>query len=111
MIKFNLFVIYTFNLELNVRFYRALGLELTEEQHGNGPTHYSTEINGMVVEFYPLTPTNITPSSIRIGVEVTDFFDVVNSDILRPVIVKQTDRMITLVDPDGRKVDVILTKH
>ncbi|RYG56290.1 glyoxalase/bleomycin resistance/extradiol dioxygenase family protein [bacterium] len=35
-------------------FYEALGLEFVEEQHGNGPLHFSSTLGEFVLEIYPL---------------------------------------------------------
>lgn len=43
------------DLDATVAFYRALGLEFAEEQHGRGPRHFSTQLGTAVVELYPAT--------------------------------------------------------
>lgn len=47
-------VIKTMEFEQTVQFFRDFGMELTEERHGSGPTHFSCVApNGMVFEIYP----------------------------------------------------------
>lgn len=47
------FVIKTTKLQEVLEFYQTLGLTFVQEKHGNGPTHYACEQNGMVFEIYP----------------------------------------------------------
>ncbi len=50
---FSLMVLRTDNIEASLAFYRAIGLQFQQEQHGSGPIHYSCEIGGTVMEIYP----------------------------------------------------------
>jgi predicted enzyme related to lactoylglutathione lyase len=43
----------TAKLESSLAFYRAVGLEFVQEQHGSGPIHFSSEMDGTVIEIYP----------------------------------------------------------
>ena len=49
----NVYVIKTAQPEEVQRFFEALGLTFQEEKHGKGPTHFSCELNGQVLEIYP----------------------------------------------------------
>src|SRR6266498_3293777 len=49
----SLLVLRTAKLEATLAFYRALGMEFVQEQHGSGPAHYSCQLGGTVVEIYP----------------------------------------------------------
>jgi len=49
----SLIVLRTAKMESTLAFYCALGLEFAEERHGSGPLHFSSEVNGTVVEVYP----------------------------------------------------------
>jgi lactoylglutathione lyase len=51
--SFSFIVIRSFNLEGALSFYGALGLRFVQEQHGSGPVHYSSELNGVMLEIYP----------------------------------------------------------
>ena len=57
------------DLEQSRRFYQAIGLILTAEQHGTGPLHYSSQLGATVLELYPASDA---PSNVRLGVCVTD---------------------------------------
>jgi catechol 2,3-dioxygenase-like lactoylglutathione lyase family enzyme len=46
------------DLEKSLAFYRALGLEFQQEQHGNGPIHYASIMRETVIEIFPGKPGN-----------------------------------------------------
>lgn len=86
-------------------FYEAVGVTFVEEQHGRGPEHLAGTLgNGVVLELYPAA--NPSPDQ-RLGFLVDDL-----GAVLRAV--KDLDGMVltersghaTVVDPDGRKVDL-----
>ena len=66
----NLIVLRSPDIHRAARFYRALGLLLTLERHGNGPEHYSSSVNGFVLELYPLAESQTPTSEARIGFNV-----------------------------------------
>ncbi len=109
----NLLVIKTEKPELLKRQYEMLGFVFDYHQHGNGPFHYASEINGFVFEIYPLTKSmTIADNSIRLGFEVENLKNVVdqlkstNWTILSEV--KETKWGLTALikDLDGRKVEL-----
>src|SRR2546426_1675331 len=51
-------------------FYEALGLRLTEEQHRDGPRHYSATLGAVVLEIYPRS--NLDTRGLRLGLVVSD---------------------------------------
>lgn len=69
MARLTLLVLRCRDLEVSRRFYEALGLLLTTEQHGTGPTHYSCQLGVLVLELYPGgTSTNY----VRLGIAVSN---------------------------------------
>ncbi|QQS22657.1 hypothetical protein IPM19_03425 [bacterium] len=46
-------VVYTRQLSRMRDFYKAIGLDLIEEKHGDGPQHFSCKMNNVLIEFYP----------------------------------------------------------
>jgi catechol 2,3-dioxygenase-like lactoylglutathione lyase family enzyme len=91
-----LIVIYTARLEECRAFYVALGLPLTLERHGQGPEHYVAELDDdTVFELYP-TGTQGETGRLRLG------FTTAAAVGLEP------GRHL-LKDPDGRKVEVVVT--
>lgn len=95
------------------RFYEAVGLRFTEEQHGAGPRHVAATSGGTVVEIYPATaPTESGgPNDLRLGFEVDDL-DTTLSRLVdltdnEPTIVERRGRRVAVVlDPDGRSVEL-----
>jgi len=49
----NTFVIRTDAIEAVRELLESFGLSFVSEKHGDGPDHYSCEIDGKVVEIYP----------------------------------------------------------
>lgn len=52
-IKPSSLVIYTTNLPASLEFYRALGINFQQEQHGKGPIHYAAQFGNFLFEIYP----------------------------------------------------------
>lgn len=46
-------VLYAADIERSRHFYEGLGLEMTEERHGDGPRHFSCSFGSTVFEIYP----------------------------------------------------------
>ena len=57
------------DLEHSRRFYEALGLAFSPEQHGAGPAHYSTQLGTTVLELYP---SSAAASGVHLGFGVPD---------------------------------------
>ena len=92
-------VVYSWKLNDTLSFYRELGINFREEQHG-GPVHYSCKLGDMVLEFYPAQQRGLT-SNNRIGIKVSNLEKIIKS-IKVPF--ERIGRTIILFDPDGRKV-------
>ena len=98
------------DLERSAHFYRSLGLELTEEKHGDGPVHYSFPLTADVVcELYPLRAGSTAPiSGIRLG------FSVADPAALRATLASSghsisdgyTPGSFVVIDPSGNQVEV-----
>jgi lactoylglutathione lyase len=67
MTTLTLLVVRCQDVESAHRFYAALGLSLTKEQHGAGPVHYSCQLGSTVLELYPTTSAT---SNVRLGLAV-----------------------------------------
>lgn len=70
----------------------ALGIRFTRERHGGGPVHYSTQLDGTVVELYPASGTRHVTRT-RIGITAPDPYHV------RP-------EPTTITSPDGVVIEV-----
>ncbi|WP_433519357.1 glyoxalase/bleomycin resistance/dioxygenase family protein [Nonomuraea sp. CA-143628] len=97
----SLIVLYTDRLWECADFYLGLGLPLQVEQHGNGPEHYAAELGGTVFEVYPASERRPPTGSLRLG------FRVPAHAVVRDL---PTGRHL-LTDPDGRMVDLEITKE
>ena len=94
-------------------FYRTLGIELAEEQHGKGPVHFAGWAGDVVIEVYPLPDDgSLVDSATRLGFAVENLAEVVQ--MLQGIgtkIVTESKETVwglqTVVrDPDGRAVEL-----
>lgn len=108
MTVLNLLVLRTQNIDLSRAFYETLGLCFVRKQHGSGPEHYSAIMGEMVIELYP---GGAPAHGQRLGFQVEDMESILAAltpqSILAPA--TETDRgyAALLVDPDGRKVELL----
>lgn len=93
MTALKLLVIRCKNIETSKQFYEQLQMEFVQEQHDSGVVHYSTMMNGIVFELYPLQK-NQPLDDVRLGFQV-----------------KNIAEHCVIVDPDGRKVELYPTHH
>ena len=56
-------VLFSPQLDRTIAFYRSLGVELQEEDHGDGLTHAATEVGDVHVAVFP----HLTEASLRVG--------------------------------------------
>ena len=69
--KLNLLVIRTSKPEALKNQYELLGLKFDYHQHGNGPFHFASELDGFVFEIYPLKKSKQEADiSLRLGFEI-----------------------------------------
>jgi lactoylglutathione lyase len=100
------------DLDVTRRFYEKIGLVFQKERHGTGLEHYASEIQGFVLELYPVTASQ--PSdSIRLGFATDNLAEVAGSIrhstdvmVLKPPYTSADRVMMLLQDPDGRRVEV-----
>ncbi len=86
-------VLYVRDPETSAKWYTdALGLHFTEEQHRGGPIHYSTQLDGTVVELFPAGDDHPITRT-RIGLVVRDPFGV-------------GPEPTTVTDPDGNTIAI-----
>ncbi len=110
-------VIYVRDLQRTKRFYEALGYALQEEQHGNGPLHYSVDFGTYLWEFYPAknTAAATQPSEHRrLFIDTADFETVLKLCGLMnldrdPVTHYDKERLLrsmAVEDPDGWRINI-----
>ena len=68
-VDMNLVVLRSVDLERALRFYAALGIALSREQHGSGPEHLAATIGTLVLEIYPQGSADKTVG-VRLGFRV-----------------------------------------
>ena len=93
------------DLERARRFYEAVGLRLTPEQHGAGARHYSAAVGRTVIELYPLRDRPTT--GVRLGLRVASVDAAVQAlGQLGAEIVgaDATKRSVVVRDPDGHEI-------
>lgn len=95
-------------------FYQTVGVEFTEEQHGQGPRHYAGQVGDVVIELYPLADDGATvDTSTRLGFSVDKLTEVVQAlEGIGTHVVKQPSQtawglQAVVKDPDGRSVELI----
>lgn len=107
----SLIVLQSGNVEAAKDFYTLLGLSFVEEQHGNGPRHYSATLGALVMEVYPCNGSKpITP--IRIGFRIPSLEKTLEmlrsrgTRILREATDSPWGRRAVVEDPDGNRVEL-----
>ncbi len=109
----SLLVLKTRQVDALRKMYGALGIELAEEKHGQGPVHYAGRVGDLVFEIYPLPEDDTTvDATTRLGFVVTALTKVVKTleKLGAPIITKPsaTERGLRAIvrDPDGRAVEL-----
>ena len=117
----NLLVLRSVDIHRARTFYlRALGLPFVRERHGDGPEHYSYQVDGFVLELYPLATGEESTSSTRIGFSVDSVDELVlyvreeGAEVIsephdsvwgRRAVIKDLDgHTLELVTPPGRDI-------
>ncbi len=108
MVRFGLVALRCTDLEASRVFYELVGLEFVEEQHGNGPRHLSSEIDGVVVELYPARASGDRADLATIGLTVADLDEVEQRLQMGGHSTQRATDSATVVttDPDGRRVRI-----
>ncbi|MFO0689834.1 MAG: VOC family protein [Myxococcota bacterium] len=94
-------------------FYRALGIDLTEEKHGSGPTHYACEMNDSVFEIYPLGKKSQPTTGARLAFDVGSLHDALarihaigDVAILESPHESSRGRTAVIADPEGHRIEL-----
>ncbi|MCB1232563.1 MAG: VOC family protein [Verrucomicrobiae bacterium] len=109
----NLVVLRSPDIDRAVAFYRALGLSLVKHSHGKGPEHYSAESEGGVFELYPLSPSQVATTSVRVGFHVADLDAVFSAvvalgvKVVAPPADSSWGRRAVVEDLDGHPVELV----
>ena len=115
-------VVYAANPSATAAFYRALGLVLEDEYHGDGPIHFATELGPVHFAIYPAEAPGRaggrrSGGSLFPGFYV-DSLDVVVEELngAGALILTEHQQMpwgcrIVAEDPDGRAVEINQRRH
>ena len=109
----NLLVLRTRNPKGLSSFYEQLGVKFEYHQHGNGAWHYSSDVEGIVFEIYPLlrNQKNVD-KSLRLGFSINNLDKkIIKLQQLGIEIVSLPKRsewgyFAVIKDLDGRKIEL-----
>jgi lactoylglutathione lyase len=115
-------VLFAADSEATAAFYRALGVEFEEEDHGEGPAHFAAEVGPIHFAIYPAqAPGRATEH--RSGGGVFPGFYVASLDRAVDALGRVDSRILTeheqmpwgcrvvVEDPDGRAIEVNQRRH
>lgn len=106
-----LLVIRSANVDRAVGFYRCLGIEFSQEQHGKGPVHFAADLGEMIFEIYPAVTEDVD-NSTRLGFSVSDLtgameqFKDAEAEVIQAPRETPWGTRALLRDPDGRVIEV-----
>jgi lactoylglutathione lyase len=109
MRSLNLLVLRCGDIERSKAFYELFGMAFVQEQHGNGPIHYSATDDSGVFELYPREAG--APDQTGLGfvtAELDGLHALLRKNQFAPREVRETElgRMFVARDPDGRRIEV-----
>ena len=95
------------DLEGSRRFYEALGLQCSREQHGQGPPHYSCHVGQVVLELYPLSGRS--SAGLRLGLRVPSVRTIVEGmERMGSDVRAAPDGASAVIrDPDGHEIAIV----
>jgi lactoylglutathione lyase len=115
-------VVFTGQPERSVAFYRALGVPLEDEDHGDGEVHAAGEVDGVHVAVLPAVTPGSSPGWRAAGSTFTGFWVGSIEEVLATleplgaqVLQAHQDRewgcRVVVADPDGRAVELNQRGH
>jgi lactoylglutathione lyase len=110
-------VLYAADADKTAEFYRAIGLELADEDHGEGPVHFATDLDGVHFAIYPTAGRGRAPARRVAGSTFPGFYvhalDQVAESLrsMGATVLTEHEQMpwgcrVVVEDPDGRPVEV-----
>jgi predicted enzyme related to lactoylglutathione lyase len=108
----NLVVLRSVDLERAIRFYAALGIALSREQHGSGPEHLAATIGTLVLEIYPQGSADKTVG-VRLGFRVKSLvttiarLQAIEGVIVSPMQESKWGLRAVVSDPDGHRLELV----
>lgn len=122
MVQMASLVLFSADVNRTVAFYRAISLDLAEEDHGEGPLHFATEIDGVHIAVFNATAPGRSPAWQHAGNCFAGFYVAALDDVVAalraqdaPVLVEHQVRpwgcRAVVSDPDGRPVEINQRGH
>jgi lactoylglutathione lyase len=123
MTEFSSLVLFSANLERARAFYRAVGLNLDDEDHGGGPVHYAADVGGIHFAIFAAQPSSGPAPRLREAASSFPGFYVTSLDdtlaalaaLGAPVLTTHQARdwgcRVVVEDPDGRAVEINQRGH
>jgi predicted enzyme related to lactoylglutathione lyase len=116
-VRFGALVLFTSSLETTVAFYRAMGIDLAEEDHGDGVLHFAAELEGCHFAVFPASGTSRSPglrepgcSFAGIAVEslraTLESVEKLGAPVLEDPTRYPWGIRAVVADPDGRPVEI-----
>jgi lactoylglutathione lyase len=115
-------VVYAANPSATAAFYRALGLVLEDEYHGDGPVHFATEVGSVHFAIYPAEAPGRATERRSGGSSFPGFYvDSLDRAVQElngagaPILTEHEQMpwgcRVVAEDPDGRAVEVNQRRH
>jgi lactoylglutathione lyase len=122
MTEFGALVVYAADPARTAAFYRAVGVDLEDEDHGEGPLHFAAELGRVHFAIYPAQTPGRAPARRAGGASFPGFYvtslDQVSAALagLGAAVLQPHQEMpwgcrILVEDPDGRPVEVNQRGH
>jgi predicted enzyme related to lactoylglutathione lyase len=109
----NLVVLRSSDIDRAASFYRMMGLLFIRHAHGSGPEHYSSTVNGLVFELYPMTAKSTPTTGTRIGFRVdsvdgvVELLSKIGAEVVTPPADSEWGRRAVVKDLDGHIVELV----
>jgi len=93
-------------------FYKLLGIDFDQHQHGRGAIHYAADLGGPVLEIYPLLRDGDETTSTRLGFTVSGLDDTISRlreagvAVLQEPTDSEWGRRVVVRDYEGHKVEL-----
>ena len=109
---FKLVVIRSTDMNGTMAFYRSLGIDFNDDQHGSGPRHFAADLGGIVFEIDPTKKPEDVDRTNRLGFSLPDIHTAIISirDLGATIVEEPKDSdwglRAVVRDPDGRSVEL-----